>query len=107
MLNDPTYTEASRILAERILSSVPTDAARLDGVFIRLLSRRGSRLESKRFTDLLQKQRKHFKVDTKAAAALVVVGEHRRMTDLPAPEVAAWTVVILSVMNLDEAITRP
>ena len=107
LLNDPTYTEASRILAERILSSVPTDAARLDGVFIRLLSRRPSRLESKRFTDLLEKQRKHFKVDTKAAAALVVVGEHRRMTDLPAPEVAAWTVVILSVMNLDEAITRP
>jgi hypothetical protein len=107
LLNDPTYTEASRILAERILSSVPTDAARLDGVFIRLLSRRASRLETKRFTELLEKQRKHFMVDKKAAAALVVVGEHRRMTDLPAPEVAAWTVVILSVMNLDEAITRP
>jgi hypothetical protein len=107
LLNDPTYTEASRMLAERILSSHPTDAARLDSVFIRLLSRRTSQLETKRFTELLEKQRKHFMRNKKAAGDLVVVGEHRRMTDLPASEVAAWTVVILSVMNLDEAITRP
>ncbi len=107
LLNDPTYTEASRILAERILSSLPTDAARLDSVFIRILSRRASQLEMKRFTELLEKQRKHFMLNKKAAEDLVVVGEHRRMTDLPATEVAAWTVVILSVINLDEAITRP
>ncbi len=107
LLNDPTYTEASRILAERILSSLPTDAARLDSVFTRILSRRASQLEIRRFTELLDKQRQHFMLNKKAAGDLVVVGEHRRMTDLRATEVAAWTVVILSVMNLDEAITRP
>jgi hypothetical protein len=79
----------------------------MNQVFLRLLSRSASPSEKQRFMGLLDAQRKHFKADVKAASDLLSVGEHRRITDKPAPEVAAWTVVILSVMNLDEAITRP
>ena len=107
LLNDPTYTEASRILAERILTSLSTDRERLNNVFVRILSRKPTRAESAQFSNLLLTQRKHFKSLPKAAGELVGVGEHPRITDKPVTEVAAWTVVILSVMNLDEAITRP
>lgn len=107
LLNDPTYTEASRVLAERILSMTPSDSNRLSNVFVRLLSRMPSAVESKQFSTLLAAQRKHFTANPKAASELVSVGEHRRITDKPLADVAAWTVVILSVMNLDEAITRP
>ena len=107
LLNDPTYTEASRILAERVLSSTRRDTDRMNQVFLRVLSRSASPSECNRFMGLLNAQRKHFKSDVKAAGDLLSVGEHRRITDKPAEEVAAWTVVILSVMNLDEAITRP
>ena len=107
LLNDPTYTEASRVLAERILSMTPSDSKRLSNVFVRLLSRMPSAVESKQFSTLLAAQRKHFTATPKAASELVSVGEHRRITDKPLADVAAWTVVILSVMNLDEAITRP
>ena len=79
----------------------------MNQVFLRLLSRNASQTENQRFMGLLDAQRKHFKSDVKAAGDLLLVGEHRRITDKPAAEVAAWTVVILSVMNLDEAITRP
>jgi hypothetical protein len=79
----------------------------MNQVFLRLLSRSASPSEKQRFMGLLDAQRKHFKSDVKAAGDLLSVGEHRRITDKPAAEVAAWTVVILSVMNLDEAITRP
>jgi hypothetical protein len=107
LLNDPTYTEASRILAERILTLYSSDRDRLDNVFVRILSRKPTRTESARFSNLLIAQRKHFRSKPKAAGELLGVGEHPRLTDKPATDVAAWTVVILSVMNLDEAITRP
>jgi len=107
LLNDPTYTEASRVLAERILSLGTSESDRLTNVFVRVLSRKPSAAESKRFSSLLVAQRKHFTSNSKAATELVGVGEHQRVTDKSVTDVAAWTVVILSVMNLDEAITRP
>lgn len=107
LLNDPTYTEASRVLAERVLSTTQGDKDRMHQVFLRLVSRRASQIEMQRFTRLLEAQRKRFMSEPKAAGDLLMVGEHRRITEFPVAEVAAWTVVALSVMNLDEAITRP
>jgi hypothetical protein len=41
-----------------------------------------------------------------AAAALLEVGESPHSEDVPAPELAAWTMVASQFLNLDEALTK-
>ena len=45
-------------------------------------------------------------VNTKAAAALIHVGDRLPAADLPPAELAAWTSVTRVLLNLHETITR-
>ena len=47
-----------------------------------------------------------YQANPSAAQALVAVGESESKKDLPAAELAAWTLVASQVMNLDEALTK-
>lgn len=47
-----------------------------------------------------------FKNEPKQASALLAVGEDPRETSLIPNELAAWTVVVSTVMNMDEALVR-
>ena len=44
--------------------------------------------------------------DPKAAHALLTVGESKANASIPAPELAAWTMVASEMLNLDETITK-
>ena len=107
LLNDPTYTEAARVMAETLLITASDGRDILDRVFIRILSRVPTPLEYAVFHKLRVTEKQRFVKVPNASHQLLTVGEHKRLTELPASEVASWTIVILSVMNLDEAITRP
>ena len=49
---------------------------------------------------------KHYAADPKAAHELVEVGEKKSDPSIPAPELAAWTMVASEMLNLDETITK-
>jgi hypothetical protein len=107
LLNDPTYVEAARVLAEHIVRSGGPDVkARLGWVFRRALARPPNPQEFKLLTDLYHEQINLYTRDTTSAQDLISAGESPVPKDLSVAEVAAWTSVSRVVLNLHETITR-
>ncbi|MCI0739672.1 MAG: PSD1 and planctomycete cytochrome C domain-containing protein [Gemmataceae bacterium] len=106
-LNDPTFVEAARVFAERILSQGPRDIdGRLTYAYRVALCRPPSADEIKVLTAHLAKQTKHFQENREAASKLVQFGNYPRLANLDEVEHAAWTAVASMILNLDETITR-
>ena len=106
-LNDPTYVEAARVLAQRVWTSSATEPKeRLRAVFQRVLARAPSEPELGLWSRALERQRQMFAADGANAERLLKVGEAVRDTTIPAAEHAALTAVCLSILNLDETLTK-
>jgi hypothetical protein len=107
LLNDPTYVEASRALAERTLhEGGKDDKSRVTYAFRLATARVPSGKEVGVLRSLLNKQRTTFARDRQAALRLVDVGESARDKNLDPIEHAAWTTVASAILNLDETITK-
>jgi hypothetical protein len=106
MLNDPTWVEAARVLAQRVTKEQSTDEARLARAFALVLGREPTGKEPALLAKLLANQRTVYSADAKAAEALLVIGESKRDPMLPLAEHAALTATCLALYNLDAAITR-
>ena len=106
LLNDPTFVEAARALAERVLKEAGDDPARIDALWRHAVSRRPDSAEQKRVADLLARRRTEYAADHAAARALLAVGLAPRDTSLDDVELAAWTATARAVLNLHEAIGR-
>ena len=106
MLNDPTWIEASRVLAEVTLAGSDNDAERLRTLFRRVVSRTPKPEELHLLRGLLERQRARFAADANAAVQLVSVGSSSRDQRLEVGELAAWTILAQTIFNLDEVITR-
>ncbi len=106
LLNGPTYVEASRALAAGMLrDGGPSSAGRIRLGFERALARPPGEAESLLLEALAQQQIAKFRAAPEQARALLGVGESAP-PDLPEPELAGWTIVASSILNLDEAITK-
>jgi hypothetical protein len=106
VLNDPTYVEAARTLAERLVRSSSDGEARVQLAFRQVLCRKARPAETGLLTALAQKHLAEYRADPKAAAALLTVGDRPAPGDVDAAELAAWTSVARVVLNLHETITR-
>jgi hypothetical protein len=106
-LNDVTYVEASRALAERILTDAgPAPEERVELAFRRVLSRRPSAAEKKVLLASVDRVRRQFAADPAAAKKLLAIGESKRDERLDAVEHAAYTALCSAILNLDEALTK-
>jgi hypothetical protein len=107
LLNDPTYVEAARVLAEHIVSEGGGSASdRLNWTFRRVLSRSPTQQETELLTKQLEKETKRYAANSEAAKKLEMIGDHARRTDANVLELAAWTSVARVLLNLHETITR-
>ena len=106
MLNDPTWVEAARVLAQRVTKEQATDEARLARAFALVLGRAPAGAEPALLAKMLAHQRAVYAADTKAADALLAIGESKRDAAIPATEHAALTATCLALYNLDAAVTR-
>ncbi len=107
LLNDPTYVEAARALAERaLIEGGRDDASRLTFAFRLATARRPSLAEAGVLRALLTKQLATFRRDRNAALQLLSVGESPRNVRLDPAVHAAWTTVASAILNLDETITK-
>jgi mono/diheme cytochrome c family protein len=107
LLNDPTYVEAARVFAARILKdggSTPAD--RLDWAYRHALSRSPKPDEQQILMQLLEKHLKEYTADKPAAEKLIVSGEWPVAKNVNAADLAAWTSVARTILNLHETITR-
>jgi mono/diheme cytochrome c family protein len=107
LLNDPTYVEAARVLAARILREGPgDDAARITWAWRQALARKPRPAELAALRSLLQKHRAEFRQNRDAAKDYLKVGFSPVPPELDAAELAAWTDVARALLNLHETITR-
>ena len=107
LLNDPTYVEAARKLAERVLLANTDDTARIDLAVRIVLARPPGPAEQQELRQLVDVGRKHFAAEPAAAAELRKVGRAVADPRIPDDELAAWSSAMSVLLNLDEAITRP
>ena len=108
-LNDPTWVEAAKILAQNTLansSPEQSDHQRLQFAFQTVLCRSPSSSEASQLLNGLQKQRVLFQSSQPAAKQLLEIGHTPANPSLPPHELAAWTSICLALFNLDEALTR-
>ena len=106
LLNDPTYLEASRALAQRVLREAkdPTQRARL--AFELVTSRQPDKQELAILTKLARQQLANYTRDLNSAAQFLKAGELPVDASLNPVELAAWTAVSSALFNLDETITK-
>jgi hypothetical protein len=107
LMNDPTYIEAARWLAQQAMTEGGRDVgSRISFAFRRATARMPSAKEARVLRGLFQQQLAHYRGDKKAALDLLAVGESKWDAKLDASELAAWTMVASAIMNLDETITK-
>jgi len=107
LMNDVTFVEAARVLAQRVLlDSGPSVEARLTLAFRLATGRQPKPAELRILASGYQRHLEDFRADPQAAEKLVKVGEAPRHAKLDVSELAAYTAVANLILNLDETITK-
>jgi len=105
LLNDPTFVEAARLFAARLVGAEASDAARLRHGFLLALARPPKAAELASLQTFVATQREHFRAHPEEAPQLLQIGLAPRSAGDPI-ELAAWTSVARVILNLQEVITR-
>jgi len=105
-LNDITFVEASRVLAERVMPAAGSPDERLSLAFRLVLARQPTPEELKVLLASLERQRQEYAADKEGAKNFVSSGEWKRNESLDVVEHAAYTGVCLAILNLDEALCK-
>jgi len=107
LLNDPQFTEASRLIAQRMLSEGGADAEeRIRFAFRLATSRQPLEKETALLMDLLNDQYQAFAKEPERAESLLQIGEYNLEKTPDMIELAAYTVVANAIMNLAETILK-
>ena len=106
LMNDVTFLEASRKLAERMIAAGATPEARMEYGYKLLLARAPSARQSQVLLSTLARMQGDFERDPEAAARFLEQGESPVANTGRKAELAAWTSVASLILNMDEAITK-
>jgi hypothetical protein len=107
LLNDPTYIEASRALASRMIREGGSDPARrITYAFELATARPPAANELEILRSLEEKELAEYRRDPASARKLIAVGESKAPANIDPAEMAAWTTVASAILNLDETITK-
>ena len=106
-MNEPTFVEAARMLATRVLRDRgATHESRIASAFRLVTARFPDPAEMTVLLDGLDHHLTRFQDDREGATGLIGVGEHPLDPALDPAELAAYTAMTSLILNLDEAITR-
>jgi hypothetical protein len=108
MLNDPQFVEASRLLGLRMLKNNPNASLenKLTFGFRLVTSRAPKKEELKLLIDLFNKEKSNFEVNQESAKQLLEIGESKIEDNVPAVELATYTVIANTILNLTEAVMK-
>ena len=108
LMNDVTYLEAARVLAERALQDGGASAAsRITWAFRRVLSRSPSDTELSVLVRGFDRRRKGLQQQPTAALQVLRAGESTVNPRFAPDELAALTATISVLFNVDEFVERP
>lgn len=107
LLNDPSFVEAARALAERVLTEAgPETNERVTWLFQTCLSRSPKDAELQLMVKLASEQKEQFASAAEDAAELLKIGQRPVAEGMNSAELAAWTSVCRVILNLHEMVTR-
>ncbi|MEL6104903.1 MAG: PSD1 and planctomycete cytochrome C domain-containing protein [Planctomycetota bacterium] len=107
LLNDPTFVEAARVFAARILREGGDDVdARVDWAYRTAVSRSPEDRIAQELVAVFRSHHTHYQSNPDAARELTSAGFAPVAKDLDPVELAAWTGVARVILNLHETITR-
>ena len=105
-LNDVTYAEAARAMAERVMSAEQSDEGRINLAFRLATARYPKEAERDILLERLAILRTQYEADQEAAEKLLTVGDSERNLNLDLVDHAAYTGISSLILNLDETLTR-
>jgi hypothetical protein len=106
MMNDPQFVEAARVLAQRAMNASSDVNGSIDFMTARVLARPFTPAERAIVRSAYEDFVAHYRTNPDAAGQLLRVGEFPADRSLPAPELAALTMVANQLFSLDEALNK-
>jgi hypothetical protein len=106
-LNDPQFVEAARTLAEKaIKEGGEKSEQKIDFIVQRLLSRPLTAQEATIVNDSLNELLTNYRSKPEEAKKLIAVGDSKADAKLDPSTLAAWTMLINQLLNLDEVLNK-
>jgi len=106
-LNDVQYVEAARVLAQKALKEGgATPRAQFDFLAKRLLARPFRAEELSVVQKSLAELQSFYDANAKEAQQLILVGDTKADPTLKPERLAAWTMLVNELMNLDEVLNK-
>jgi hypothetical protein len=107
LMNDPTFVEAARAFAERIIKHGGASPEQRIALAFRAATARSPAAEELAILVAgFHDQEGMFRRQTDAARSLIKTGESRADPRVDAPDLAAYSVVCQLILNLDETISK-
>ncbi len=106
LLNAPEFVEAARVFAEDVVKNGKTDDDRLDYAFRKALSRSAKPAEKDALKELLAKHLADYRKAPATAKELLAIGVRSADAKLDPAELAAWTNLTRTILNLHASVTR-
>ncbi len=107
LMNEPTFVEASRALAERLLSDADaTTDERLQRAFRMATGRQPTVSESEVLVQAFDQMKTSFRANPNDADEFLQFGEHPAADEYSPVDMAAYTAVMNLILNLDETLTK-
>lgn len=104
LLNDPQYIEASRKLAENLINNKGDDPSIwIENAFKSLVTRSPSTDETDLLMEIYNAELQRFEKDTNSGLDVINIGESATSKKIDKNKLAALTIVVSAVLNLDEA----
>jgi hypothetical protein len=108
LLNDPTFVEAARVLAARMLHEAgPSATDRIRWLFRIVLSRLPDDAEIAALIRLHDLNREIYRNDPESAQRILATGLVEYPRNLDPTDLATWALTARAMLNLHEAISRP
>ena len=102
LLNDVTFLESARVLAEAMLVASPSPAPRVKAGFQMALSRIPTAEELHALTVAYERAHNYFRANPGAADALSAIGRSTQTLHLDTAELATCLTIANTLLNLDE-----
>ncbi|MDP1561638.1 MAG: DUF1553 domain-containing protein, partial [Pirellulaceae bacterium] len=107
LLNDPSFVEAARAFAARIVRSEGADvSSRVRWAYREAVSREPDAEITRVLVELYNSHLAFYQTDPDAATEILMTGLAPIPPDIDSAELAAWTGVARALLNLHEVITR-
>ena len=107
LMNDVQHIEAARVMAQRMIEvSEATFADRVTFAYRAILSRTPSDREVQVLETQLKANLSHYQREPELAKKLIGLGESKASEKVDVSELAAYTLIANTLLNLDETVTR-